>query len=290
MQPYPLGRRSPKRAPAVKLSRALTGVIPTHPDKVDHFSTVSDWGMYGNDHFGVCGPTGVANQRKQITRYLSGAEVSPTQDDVFDLYRRSGNPGFDPATGADDNGVDLQTMCEALLSGGIGGVKPIAFAQVDHTNLDEVRAAIAIFGSVLLGVDLELAQQTQTGNGLWDYRRSSEWGGHAVLAGRYSSGPDRTAVITWAEVVNVTDAFFAHQLDEVWAVIWPEHLGTVEFQQGVDLAGLAADYEALTGRPFPVEPAPVPTPPAPADPLTELATLLRQAWTGIESWLTRHGL
>jgi hypothetical protein len=50
-------------------------------------------------------------------------------------------------------------------------------------------------------------------------------------------------------------------------VIWPEHLGRKEFQAGVDLAGFAVDWTAITGRPFPVPiPAPVPVPvPVPHD-------------------------
>jgi hypothetical protein len=271
-----LGRRAPKNAPALKLGNFLTGTIPVHPVSVDHFAEVADWGLYGNDRFGVCGPTSVANQRKLITRYLGGVEQSPSQDDVFDLYRRSGNPNFDPATGVDDNGVDMQTMLEAVHAGGIGGTKCLGFAKVDVTNLDEMRAAIAIFGSLLLGVNLEVAQQAQ--KRLWDYAPSSEWGGHAVLNGRYTSaktGAD-LAVVTWAEVVGLTDAFELHQVEEAWVVIWPEHLGTTEFEQAVDQAALAADYLALTGRPFP-EPAPGPVP-VPADAADRALAQVLRPW------------
>ena len=279
-----LGRRPPKHAPALRLANVLTGKIPDHPPAADHFALVGDWGLYSNDRYGVCGPTSVANQRKLVSRYLGGVEQSPTLADVYDLYRRSGNPDFDPATGAGDNGVVMQTMLEALLAGGIGGVKPIAFASVDPRDLDELRAAIAIFGSLLLGVDLQVAQETQTDRGLWDYRRTPEWGGHAVLCGRYvDTSPDRgdrTAVITWAQVVDTTNAFLQHQLEEAWVVIWPEHLGTVAFQEGVDQAALAAAFEALTGRPFP---APVPTPVPAGDADAALAQAMR-------TWLAAKGL
>lgn len=273
----------------------MTGVVPDHPSSADYFSRVTDWGLYTNDQFGVCGPTSVANQRKLISLYLGGLEESPTLEDVYDLYRRSGNPNFDPTTGADDNGVDMQTMLEAAVKGGIGGVKPLAFASVDHTNLEELRAAVAVFGSLLYGVNLETAQQNQTDAGLWDYRRSSEWGGHAVLGGRYvdssTDSRDRTGVITWAEVVDMTDAFVSHQLEEAWVVIWPEHLNDTTFLEGVNLEALAADYKALTGRDFPAAPgpAPTPTPPKPSDPLGELAALLKKFMADIGTWLKNHG-
>jgi hypothetical protein len=44
-------------------------------------------------------------------------------------------------------------------------------------------------------------------------------------------------------------------VEEAWIVIWPEHLGTKEFEQGVDLAQLQADYQALTGSPLVLPPS-----------------------------------
>ncbi|TCO57159.1 hypothetical protein [Actinocrispum wychmicini] len=281
---YALGRRPPKDAPALHAGRFLRlDTAPAHPTTVDHLSNIRDWALYANDRFGVCGPAATANLRKQVTKYLTDHETSPTLADVFDLYRRSGNPDFDPATGADDNGVDLQTMLEAVHAGGIGGTTCLGFAKVDVANLDEVRASISIFGSLLLGVNLEVAQQTQTTTGLWDCTPSNVWGGHAVLAGRYSSATrgDDIDVITWAEIIGTTDAFWERQVEEAWVVIWPEHLGTAAFQAGVDVAALASDYLALTGRPFPghVPPQPAPSPVDPADQV--LAAALRP-------WVTEH--
>jgi hypothetical protein len=288
-----LGRRPPKNAPALMLGPALTGVVPEHPAAVDHFSEVGRWFLGANNRFGTCGPTDLANFTKLVYRYLLGEDITVTDEAIFDLYRRSGNPHFDPATGADDNGVDMQTMLEAFTSGGLDvvrsdgraeNVRPVAFAKVDVSNLDEVRAAISIFGGANLGLDLEVAQQTQADNGgPWDHVPSAQWGGHAVLAGRYRAVrdipdrgslvargfhvDDRTGAVTWAELIDMTDAFLERQLGEAWVVVLPAHLAHPDFQRGVDLAAFAAAYEALTHRPFPVPvPAPVPTPgPDPAD-------------------------
>jgi hypothetical protein len=280
-----LGRRPPKNAPALELVRSLTGVVP-HPATADHFGRVADFGLYGNDQYGDCGPVSVANYIKLVSLYLTGREVSVSQADVFDLYRRSGNPGFDPVTDAGDNGVDMQTMLEALTRGGIGGGhRPVAFAKVNVTSPVEIQSAIAIFGGVLFGVTLDVAQQTQTdAGGPWDYTRSAVWGGHAVVAGQYTgaiTGPD-ISVVSWAQVLGTTDAFLAHQLDEAWVVIFPEHLGTTAFVEGVDVATLAADYQALTGRSFPAPPPPVPSPP-PVDLDHALAAVFRA-----DGWIDRH--
>lgn len=259
-----LGRRPASNKRALEFGRFWTGAKPKGPAAADHFALVPKWILGENDQFGDCGPVSVANSRLLTTTYLTGKPVIVSQAAIFDLYRRSGNPDFNPTTDADDNGVDMQTMLEAVLATGIDGVKCLAFAKVNASNEAELQAAIDIFGSLLFGVDLETAQQSQTDASLWDYRKSAEWGGHAICAGRYAQSPDRMAVVTWADVVDTTAAFRSHQLQEAWAVIWPEHLGTKAFAEGVDIAALAADFHALTGGTLPIPtPAPTPAPPAP---------------------------
>lgn len=260
-----LGRRPYVERPALKLGPLLTGTVPDHPISADYLTDVP-FGMYGNDRFGVCGPTWIANSRRLVTAVALGEMIPPTQEDVFDLYRRSGNPQFDPANPWDDNGVYLQVMLDALLKDGIGGVQPLCFAQVDVTNDDELEAAVSIFGGVGWGVDLQVAQQPQTDLGLWDYEAGSgEWGGHAVLDGAYRF--DRQKVVTWQELVETTDAFRRHQLQEAWVIVWRENYTHPAFQAGINVDLLSAAYQNLTGQPFPatdpvgpVDPAPVPDP------------------------------
>lgn len=288
-----LGRRpaQPGR-PLLRLGDILTGEpVPPHAAAADHFAMVDEWNMWANDQYGDCGPASVANSRVITARYLRDSDGTPTLDDVFDLYRRSGNPRFPH----DDNGVIMADMLSAVLSVGIGGVRGLAYAAVDTGNLDEVRAAIDIFGYVLLGVDLQTAQQAQTDRGVWDYRRSSEWGGHAVIAGKYTGdwhphGVD-VGVVTWGEVVGTTDAFFERQVEEAYVLIWPEHVGTEQFRVGIDTAALNAAYLALTGRPGPfTEPTPddphPPLPPAPPNPEAVDRTLA----DAMRAWLAAKGL
>lgn len=281
-----LGRRAPKNAPALRASRFLTGVVPAHPVAADNLSKAT-YGLYDNDTYGVCGPTSVANQRRQVTAYLTGKQVDPTQNDVFDLYRRSGNPDFNPAdpNGPGDGGVDMQTMLEEVQRGGIGGEKCLAFAKLDHTNIEEVRAWTAIFGGTLVGVNLLAAQQSQRGT--WTYERSAEWGGHAVFSGGYDPNPE---FISWAEKYESTPSFWTHQVEEVWGVIWREHLGTKAFQEGVDEKALSDAFTELTGRPFPKpQPAPGPQPgpaPAPAPSAMDEADLALAAH--LHPWIDQH--
>jgi hypothetical protein len=258
----------------------LTGAVPAHPLVADHLSAVLNWMLGGNNRFGTCGPTYVANYCVLLWKYLLGEDITVTDDAVFDLYRRSGNPDFDPNGTPDasgnvpgDNGVDMTVMLSALVKGGIDithadgtveNVKPLCFAAAP-TDVDSVRAVTSIFGAAGLAVDLAVAQQGQTDAGVWDYvAGSGDWGGHAIPGGSYTSDAaarhtDET-VVTWQMKVGTTDTFISHQLSEAYAVVFQPLWDHPAFQAGVDQAALAADYTAATGKPFPV---PVPGPPSP---------------------------
>lgn len=272
-----LGRRphDPDR-PTLKLSRLLTGVTPAHPATVDHFSLVpvQSWGVLGNDQYGDCGPADVVHDRMLVSKYLGNVSSTLGTADALDLYKRSGNPNFP----TDDNGVVMADMLSEVHTTGVGPpdanknrTRCVAYASVNVADLDEVRAAIAIFGSVSTGADLSQAQQAQTtAGGPWDYDGSSpDWGGHAFLSGFYTgdttAGRPDVGGLTWGFPIGITDKFWAQQAQEAWVVIWPEHLANKSFLTGVDQTFLAADYKDLTGRDLPVSPIPLPTPgPAPA--------------------------
>lgn len=295
-----LGRRRPdlKRIndPSITLRLGDILRVPTHATAADHLAPIADWTMLGNDQWGDCGPVSVANSRRITTKALTGVELQPTLDQVLDLYRRSGNPTFDPKTGAGDNGVDMREMLQATMAGGFAGVRPVAFASVNARNQLECEAAIDIFGFLLLGLDLQVAQQAQLDSRppLWDYRRSGEWGGHAVCAGAYTgSDAARTndvSVVSWAEVVGTTDTFWGHQVDEAWVVIWPEHLGSAAFHAGIDTATANSIYSQLTGKPGPFPDKPPPPPPVPPPPVPPPSAMTDvNLWASMKSWAKGKG-
>jgi hypothetical protein len=272
--PYALGRKAPdphKLVKAIRLKDVLTGYVPVHPPTADYIKGLR-FGLYANDKFGVCGPCSVANARILVTSRLTPDAVhTPGLQDVYALYRQSGNPRFDPKTGADDDGVVMQVMLEALLKNGIGGVRPLGFARLDPDDLDELDAAIALFGQVLYGVDLQAHNEAETDRGTWTYQPGAgPWGGHAVLAGAYPAD-DGNDVVTWAKRVRCTDRFLKERLGEAWVVIWPEHLRDDAFLRGVDLPEFARAYEQLTGRKFPAPVVPPVVPPV-APPVTPPVT------------------
>jgi len=256
------GRKPPKNAPALMLASFLTGIIPDHPTSEDYLSQLQNWQMLGNDQYGDCVAVTWANMRRLVTAALS-TENYPTMNQVIALYKTQ-NPNFP----TQDDGMDIQTCLEYLHSlGGPDGMKVVAFAKVDLSNLDEVKAALAIFGCLWLGINVQRANMTEFDRGQpWDYVPGSPIdGGHSIIGGGYTGlASNDVRFITWAQETGFTDNFWNKQVEEAWAVIWPEQLGTIEFQEGIDLNLLAADYKALTGNDLPLTPTPQPPTPTPA--------------------------
>lgn len=259
---YKYGRRPPKNAPALRLATFLRGDLPSYPASEDYLAKLTGWQLLGNDVAGDCNAVTWANLRRLVTATLA-TENYPTQGEVWQFYQTQ-NPAFDPTGSAStngpgsqqDQGMDIQTGLEYLhANGGPDGVKVVAFAKVDHTNLAEVRAALAIFGGLWTGITVLDANQKEFSEGkAWtDVSGSGIDGGHAVLTGGYKEG---VKFITWAQETRFAASFWngvvqgTPLVEETWAVIWPEQLGTKEFEQGIDQAQLAADYQAITGSPL----------------------------------------
>lgn len=248
------------------------------PASADHLAGVPAFNMGGNNRFGTCGPTSFSNYVAMVYWNILGLQVYSTDDAVFDLYRASGNPQFDPNTDADDNGVDMVVLLNAArdvgievtytgvvnpavivpgqsavpVAGATEQVKAVCFGALDNT-VESLRISTAVFGGCELAVSLEVAQQAQLASGVWDYSPSGSWGGHAIMGAAYTGnpqGPDEE-IITWTKPVGLTDAFVQYQLSQSFAVVLPAHLTHPPFLQGVDVQQLASDYQELTGQSFP---------------------------------------
>lgn len=298
------GRRSPKNAPALQFSsfRCRGALIPPLAISEDVLAELHDWEMLGNDEFGVCVAVTWANERHAVSTLLGSAPSYPSLEEVFALYRTQ-NPSFvpDPQDPVQDEGMDIQTCLESLVAhGGPDGVKPVCFARLNEKDPEELEQALFTFGAIWLGVDLTNTNMAEFDSGWpWDHTpKSKPIGGHSIMAGGYDSRSpsDEVRVITWGKETGATDAFLRTQIEEAWVVIWPEHLGTKQFQASVDFSSLAAEYAALTGHRIPAvppaPPAPSPAPPAPPAPIDAraMAALRECLATGdVAAWIeARH--
>jgi hypothetical protein len=250
--------------PKLRFRDIRTGLIP-HPASEDYLAGVSGWQMLGNDQYGDCVAVTGGNERYFVTSLLTNTPTYPTLQQVIDLYKTQ-NPLFP----TQDNGMNIQLCLEYLNKVGWLGVQIVAFAAVDYTDPEETDAALATFGSLWTGITVSQANQQQFASGEpWDYDPASPIeGGHSVMTGGYDAASLK--FITWAQETAFTNAYWDNQVEEAWIVIWPEMLGTRQFEAGIDAAKLDEYYFDLTGRHIPS------APPAPSGCLPSALRRLRR--------------
>lgn len=284
------GRRPPIRTRArVKLRPHMSVTTPA-PASVNWFEHIGIWPMYLNDRIGDCAIAMEAHALQATSTYGSGFTITVSDNDVLPVYERVS--GYNPDDPSSDVGCILQDVYADWRRTGIAGHKALAFAEVEPSDLDEIKTAVYLLGTVGLGIDVTTQMMTDFDNGKdWTRAGGRSLGGHAVVIVGY----DDTGVwiVTWGKVIKMTWSVFRHVVDEAWVAILPEWLdanGTDPL--GVNLYGLGEELHALTGdpNPFPA-PAPTPIPPGPApapgpdaDPNdVELAAALKK-------WLAATGL
>ena len=255
MEPRATGKcgcKPPKNAPTLMFGKYFTGIVPKHPAAEDALAKLSGWQMLGNDQHGDCVAVTWANFRRLVVFMATGQDVYPGMNQVIDIYKTQ-NPNFPD----DDNGMDIQTLLEHLVN--IGQV--IGFARVDETNVEEVKAALFLYGGLWTGINVLNGNMAQfQANEPFDDDGSSPEGGHSVLTGGYGAGSAGALsgdekFITWAQETSFTDEFWQNQVNQAWVVIWPEMVSDPAFRNGMDMATFAADYKELTGDDFPELPA-----------------------------------
>lgn len=215
-------------------------------------SKVTAYPMYGNDRYGCCVWASMGHCVQTWTANASTEQVLPEKV-ILDGY--AAVTGFRPADPGTDRGTVMQDGLDYWRRNGLAGHRVFVFASVDHTDLGEVRAAIDLFGSVLMGIDVtQHAMQQFARREPWDAspNAGTPIGGHAIHAGRYDDTGFQVA--SWGRLQRMTTAFAERYLEEAWVVITPEWLSAAGTSpSGLDLYGLGEDYAALTGsaNPFP---------------------------------------
>lgn len=249
-QVYKLGLK-PERSPAppALMFSEILRAVPAHPAAADNLAKERIWQMLGNDEYGDCVAVALANQIRAVTQGLA-KKVYPSESQVLRFYETQ-NPDFP----AQDDGMDLQQALGDLLHAGFPS-RPrrrcVAFAKLHPTHEDELEAAIAIFGSVVLGLEVQAGNLDDFDEGRpWSDHGQPPEGGHAVLAGGYKKG-ESIRFVTWAQETTMGLDYLKSSCVQAWAVIYLENFGTVQFQDGIDVPALRIAYQNLTGRVLPL--------------------------------------
>jgi hypothetical protein len=283
----------------------------TVPASVDWYTRVASWPMYLNDQIGDCTEAMVGHLIENSSTYGAGSTVQIADSDVLSAYERVS--GYNPDDPSTDKGAVLQAVYGDWQKNGVGGHKATVFAQVDHTNTDQVKQAVEEFGAVGLGIVVTQDMMDAFHGGQpWTTADGQQLGGHAVPVVGYDA--QNAYVVTWAKVQPMTWECFAKVTEESWVAILPEWLNSKGVDpEGVDLQGLGQAFSQLTGQPNPFQgpqpqPAPAPQPaptPAPTPAVDSDRVLAKAArdWlahrhigsnadfaTAVESWLKSKGL
>lgn len=253
------GRLPPVSSMPRLLLRPFMGTVAAAPASVDWHSNVADWPMYLNDQLGCCTEAMVGHNLQNTSTYGDGATETITDDDVLKAYERvSGYRPDDPST---DQGAVIQNVYNDWRKNGVGGHKALAFAEVDVSDLNEVKTAINTFGGAGLGITVtqQMMDDFNAGKG-WTRAGGKSLGGHAIVAVGYDA--DGVDVVTWATVIRMTWTMFRKVCEEAWIAVLPEWVNdqTGEDPLGVDLYGLGEALSALTGDGNPFLPTPTPSP------------------------------
>lgn len=191
------------------LARHLAALAPAPVNSPDWVSAVtkqapSGWGMFGNDKYGDCVFADCAHAEMLRTANV-GAIWIPTDEQVLALY--SACTGFDPNDPNTDNGADELSVIEYLTKTGWLGRKLNGSANLDPTQLDQLKWSVCLFGASRLGVNLpQSAMNAFENNQPWDVGDDeAPAGGHDVPLVAYQG--DMFFIVTWGKLQPVTKDF-----------------------------------------------------------------------------------
>jgi hypothetical protein len=123
--------------------------------------------------------------------------------------------------------------------------KITAFAEVDPTNLLEVRQSIWMFGNVFTGVALPTSAQQEDAwtvpvDGIYGVAgQPGGWGGHCIPC--CAESPETLTCVTWGDRLKMSHNFFDDYCDELYAVLSPDW----DAPLGLNMKELEADLASL---------------------------------------------
>jgi hypothetical protein len=240
---YRFGKHPPKSDyRTLRFRSYLTPKLPAPPASVNVLDRVYAnlhtkdptvlFPMDGNDTLGDCTIAALAHAVATY-RGLVGKEKVMSKQAVIKLYLH--------LTGGVDSGLSELDVLNYWRQNKVSGDEILAFASIDPKNHTHVQQAIAIFGGVYLGFQVQQGCEQD-----FDARRPWTPGplttdGHAVFAVAYDQ--DLLTVLTWGNTQQATWAWWDECVDEAYAII-PPQAKSRDFD-GFDLAQLQADLEAV---------------------------------------------
>jgi hypothetical protein len=247
-----LGKLAVRHDPrTLMLASYVTAALPTPPASFDLTSKVPSWGMMDNDQIGDCTCAAAGHLIMEWTANAKGKMARPIDKQIVAAY--SAITGYNPATGANDNGAVELDVLNYWRQSGIGGHKIRSYMALEPSNHMHIMDSVYIFGGCYIGLQLPRSAQAQvrehqpwsvppqgkTGDGA-----PGSWGGHAVPVVAYDARG--VTVITWGAPQIMTWSFWEAYCEEAYAILSPDFLTAKNANpQGFNLQQLLTDLQGL---------------------------------------------
>jgi hypothetical protein len=224
-----------------------TSILPSPPVTYSWSAKVKKWGMMKNDTIGDCTIAAAGHLIEEWTAD-NGKLFTPTDTQIIQAY--SAITGYNPKTGANDNGAVETDVLNYWRKSGIAGHKIFAYAGLEPGNHNHVQDSVYLFGGCYIGLALPVSAQSQNvwsvpPGGATGQGAPGSWGGHAVPVVAYDNST--LTIVTWGQLKKMTWGFWDAYCDESYAIISPDFLNKNKAPNGFDLAALTSDLKAITG-------------------------------------------
>jgi hypothetical protein len=247
-----LGKRAARHdLRTLLLASYITAGMPPAPARLDLSTKVRAWGMLDNDQIGDCTCAAAGHLIMEWTANAGKKMVTPTDHQIVAAY--AAVTGYDPETGANDNGAAEIDVLNYWRQSGIAGKKIGAYAAVEPGNHGNIMDSVFIFQGCYIGMQLPISAQAQVQNhqpwsvppgGPTGDGKPGSWGGHAVPVVAYDSRG--VTVVTWGAMQVMTWSFWEAYCDEAYAIISNDYLtDKKETPGGFNMTQLQADLQDL---------------------------------------------
>jgi hypothetical protein len=242
------------------------GLLPVADSEDVNLATlVYDWPLYCNgpdagnppaspDGIGDCTIAEMAHAYTALGAYAGKPQVLFAGSEIISAYSRIS--GYDPATGAGDNGCQMQDVLADQRQNGMTDIngnvhKVLMYAALGNpADITMLSRVLKTFGYVYIGIDCPASAQDQFGNGPWTYVAGSPIeGGHAIGLHRrqpYGSRVGVFSMATWGALQPTTISFIQSYVREAWAVVTPDWIeANGSTCDGIALAQLESDMRYI---------------------------------------------
>ncbi len=240
-----LPKKTDKRT--LKFKSYLTSILPAPPIEYSAIKRVCEnlnipydstgfsklFPLDGNDTLGDCTIAALSHAITVYRGLIKQNKILP-ENDVTSLYMKLAN--------GQDTGLAELDVLNYWKSNPVADDEILAYVYVDHTNHNEVKQAISLFGGVYTGINVQE-------NAIEDFDAGNCWtpgtltgDGHAIFTAAYD--PITVSVITWGNTQLGTWEWWDQCVEEAYVILPPE-AQTEGFTPGFNFEQLKEDLSKL---------------------------------------------